>query len=148
VSGTLTVANAATAALLQGATQVTHTAGTLNLSNSGTLDLANHSLLVGTTDTIRQYVARAAGAPLPNGQNPWTGTGLTSSVVKADAALGSPSALALGYFDSRDNAQTGLAVPAGQTLVKYTVYGDANGDRTTDIRDFAVWNNNFFTGNR
>jgi len=56
--------------------------------------------------------------------------------------------LALGYWDSRDNAQTGLSVPAGQTLVHYTVYGDATGDNKTDIKDFAVWSNNYLTGAR
>src|SRR5206468_107869 len=122
--------------------------GSLALTGTGTLDVANTSLIVTTSTNVAAYVARAAGAPLPSGQNAWTGTGLTSSVVKADAALGSPNALALGYFDSRDNAQTNLNVPAGQTLVKYTVYGDATGDRLTDVRDFAVWNNNFFSGNR
>jgi uncharacterized protein (TIGR03382 family) len=144
----MNVGDGANVAFAQAATKVTHSIGTLNLNNTGTLDVGNHTLMVGTTDSIRTYVARAAGPTVPNGENAWTGAGLTSSKVAADAAAGNAKGLALGYWDSRDNAQTGQSVPAGQTMVHYTVYGDATGDGLTDIRDFAVWNNNFFTGNR
>jgi hypothetical protein len=78
----------------------------------------------------------------------WDGTGLTSSYVQADAANNNAKALALGYFDALDNATTNLNLPAGKTLVKFTVYGDATGDGVNDTADFTVWRNNFFKGNR
>jgi hypothetical protein len=124
--------------------------GPLSITATGTLDLGSAGLLLPTSANanIGAYLAQAAGPALPDGEHTWTGTGLTSSVVEADAANGNPKALALGYFDSRDDAQTGLSVRTGQTLVKVTVYGDATGDGINDTADFTIWRNNFFKGNR
>lgn len=139
----VTVGDGGRLQVLQAPTVATNTASSLTITGSGTLDLSNHHLLVNTSDSIRTYVAHAAGAPQPNGLNPWTGPGLTSSLVQADAANGNAKQLALGYFDSRDNADTGLNLPAGQTLVRTTVYGDATGDGKVSIADLSAWNNNF-----
>jgi hypothetical protein len=121
--------------------------GSLTINGVGTLDLGSGSLLAPSAN-VATYVQRAAGAPLPSGMNACTGPGLTNSLVRADAANGNAEALAVGYFDSRDDAQTGLSVPDGYTLVKVTVYGDATGDGVNDTADFTVWRNNFFKGNR
>ena len=146
----LSIGNNTSVTVLPNATaRLANSATSLSIAGSGQLDLANHSLLTTTTNNLRSYIVQAAGPVLPGkGLNGWTGAGLTSSLVKADAANGNAKQLAVGYFDSRDNAQTGLSVPTGKTLVQYTVYGDATGDSKVDIADLSVWNNNFGAGNR
>jgi hypothetical protein len=122
---------------------VLNISASLSIADGGTLDLGAGQLLAPTASGVAAYIAQAAGPARPNGEHAWTGTGVTSGVVQADAANGNANALALGYFDSRDDAQTGLSVPDGYTLVKVTVYGDATGDGVDDTADFTVWRNNF-----
>jgi hypothetical protein len=123
--------------------------GPLSITGAGTLDLGVGNLLAPTSSNLAAYIKQAAGPALAgSGLNAWQGSGLTSRVVQADGAAGNPRHLAIGYFDSQEDAQTGLSVPAGDTLVHYTVYGDATGNGVNDTADFTVWRNNFFAGSR
>jgi hypothetical protein len=104
----------------------------LNLSNND-LDLTNASLAT-VTDQIRQGYANGT----------WAGTGgITSTSAAADpkhlTALGvvlnneggTPLFSAANLFD-------GTVVSAGDVLVKYTYYGDANLDGKVDGSDYSL----------
>jgi len=133
-------------ALIIAVPQVTNTAGTLTINGAGQLDLANHSLITGTDPgTIRQY--------LINGYNggAWNGTGGISS-VNANASYNIPASngghfTALGYTSGTSSVGAALGLATNQTLVKYTIYGDANLDGTVDINDLNIVLSNFLSGN-
>jgi len=124
--------------------QFTNSISTLTLNGSGQMDLGNNTLYTTTSsNTIRQY--------LINGYNggAWNGTGGISS-VNANASYNVPASngghfTALGYSSGTTIAALGLT--AGQTLVKYTIYGDANLDGTVDINDLNIVLSNFLSGN-
>jgi len=146
VGGTLTVNSGALAAIAPGlpSNSVTNSVSTLTLNGSGQFDLANSNLITSTpSNTIRQY--------LINGFNggAWNGTGGISS-VNANASYNIPASngghfTALGYSSGTTIAALGLT--AGQTLVKYTIYGDANLDGIVDINDLNIVLSNFLSGN-
>jgi len=124
----------------------TNTVTSLAIAGSGRLDLANQYLLTTTsTSLIRQY--------LINGYNggAWNGTGGISS-VNANASYNIPASngghfTALGYTSGTSTVGAALGLTAGQTLVKYTIYGDANLDGIVDINDLNIVLSNFLSGN-
>jgi len=146
VGNTLTVNSGALAAIATGVSSnnVTNSVSTLTLNGSGQFDLANSYLITSTpSNTIRQY--------LINGYNggAWNGTGGISS-VNANASYNIPASngghfTALGYSSGTTIAALGLT--AGQTYVRYTIYGDANLDGTVDINDLNIVLSNFLSGN-
>jgi fibronectin-binding autotransporter adhesin len=125
---------------------VTNSVSTLNINGSGNFDLANSNLITSTpSNTIRQY--------LINGYNggAWNGTGGITS-VNANASYNIPASngghfTALGYTSGTSTVGAALGLTAGQTLVKYTIYGDANLDGTVDINDLNIVLSNFLSGN-
>jgi len=148
VGNTLTVNSGALAAIATGVSSnsVTNSVSTLTLNGSGQFDLANSNLITSTpSNTIRQY--------LINGYNggAWNGTGGISS-VNANASYNIPASngghfTALGYTSGTSTVGAALGLTAGQTLVKYTIYGDANLDGTVDINDLNIVLSNFLSGN-
>ena len=115
--------------------------GSLTLSGTAaaptsTLDLTNNTLDVnyGTgadpTASIRAMLiaGRNGGA--------WTGMGITSS-----SAAANPTKYGLGYADGADNVVSGLT--AGDTLIKYTLVGDANLDGVVNFADLGILLNNY-----
>ena len=149
VNGVLSVANGATVALVAGSTRVTNNIAAVSLGTSGTLDIGSHNVFLnGNYTAVNAAVKQAAGAPVgPSGLNPWTGAGITSSLVKTDATNGHPNQSAIAVVDNADFvANGGKNVPAGKVLVSYAAYGDANLDNVVDIADLSIWNNNFFVG--
>jgi fibronectin-binding autotransporter adhesin len=147
VSGTMTISNGTKVAYLSNPYGgVTNTVASLSIVGSGQLDLANSNLITSTpSNTIRQY--------LINGYNggAWNGTGGISS-VNANASYNIPASngghfTALGYTSGTSTVGAALGLTAGQTLVKYTIYGDANLDGTVDINDLNIVLSNFLSGN-
>jgi hypothetical protein len=145
VTGSLTINDGSQLAILSNASGgVTNTISSLAINGGGQLDLANSGLITSTpSNTIRQY--------LINGFNngAWNGTGGISS-VNANANYNIPASngghfTALGY--SSGTTIAALHLTAGQTLVKYTIYGDANLDGTVDINDLNIVASNFLSGN-
>ena len=120
--------------------QYTNSISTLTLNGSGQMDLANNTLYTTTSsNTIRQY--------LINGYNggAWNGTGGISS-INANASYNIPASngghfTALGYSSGTTIAALGLT--PSQTVVKYTIYGDANLDGNVDISDLDIVLSNF-----
>ena len=103
-------------------------AGTLVIDGGGKLDLGDSDLLTTTSaDTIRGYLASARTA-----NNDWSGPGITSSVVAAN-----PAKFSIGYAHAGDASNPFDALPAGTTLVRPTLAGDANLDGTVDFFDIA-----------
>jgi fibronectin-binding autotransporter adhesin len=149
IGGTLTVNDGATASVISsGATSFgyTNSAATLTINGGGQLNLANSALITNTDPgTIRQY--------LINGYNggAWNGTGGINS-VNANANYNIPASngghfTALGYSSGTSTVGAALGLSAGQTLVKYTIYGDANLDGIVDINDLNIVLSNFLSGN-
>jgi autotransporter-associated beta strand protein len=110
---------------------------------SGTLDLANNSLIVDDESqfaTIRAQILNAY-----NGGD-WNGTGIKSSSASVGTtAVGYATASDLGliggsYTDAAGNA-TNLTTDA--VIVKYTYVGDSDLDGDVDADDFSNWFANY-----
>jgi hypothetical protein len=145
----VTIQHTGALVITPGVDRLTHTIGTLSLTGNGTLDIANHDLIIGNTTAaaLQAKVAQSAGVIRPSGYNAWNGVGgLTSSVAKTDATNNNALAYAVGVADSSDNASTGLGLAAGKAIARFTVYGDANLDLVVDGGDFVQWKNNVFAG--
>jgi hypothetical protein len=106
--------------------RVTNTAN-LTITGTGKFDLNNNDLLTPTAPaTIRGYLKNAYTA---NGD--WSGNGLTSSVAAAN-----PAKYTVGYAHAGD-ASNPLDIPAGKTLVRPVLAGDANLDGVVDFFDIT-----------
>jgi hypothetical protein len=120
----LSVSSGASVVLLRSSTPVTNSISQLSLTG-GKLDVGNQDLVTLTGGgTIRSYVA--AGV-------------LFSSAV----AGGGSNNLALGYATSSDTVSSKVSIPAGSTLVKLTLQGDADLSGTVDFNDFLSIQNNY-----
>ena len=142
---TLTVSGSA--ALAAGGGRVLRVTGFSNFP-SGRLDLNDNALVYdytfgGTTQrsTIRNLIktARAGGT--------WTGAGLTSTTARN--AIGANTTL--GYMEATDYKAIygpsatfdGETIDDTAVLVRYTLYGDADFNRTVDFNDFLKLQNGF-----
>jgi hypothetical protein len=108
----------------------------LSLGANGILDLADNALLIdyAGVSSITSIMPKLQSG-YANGT--WNGLGIVSS-----AAASSPLTRTLGIADAANIYSTFPATFAGYNvpdnsalLIRYTLYGDANLDRTTDIRD-------------
>ena len=142
VGGSLIIQSGAKFAVLSGGavtSGVTNTIFNLALFGGGQADLANSGLITSTLfPTVRQY--------LINGYNngAWNGTGGIDSI---NAATNTSHQTALGYTTGTSSVGQGLHLGLNQTLVKYTLYGDANLDGTVDINDLNIVLSNLLSGN-
>ena len=112
--------------------------GSLTISGSGTLDIANNSLFI-TYGSGSDPITTIAGY-IATGYNggAWNGPGIISSV-----ALTPTNGLyyGVGYADGKDDVVAGLT--SGQIEVKYTLLGDANLDGLVNGVDFNILAANF-----
>ena len=133
-------------AVASNTTRYTNTATSLTITGSGRLDLANNSLITSTSPaTIRQYLIAGYNGGV------WNGTGGISS-ISANASYNIPASngghlTALGYTSGTSAAGMALGLATNQTLVKYTIYGDANLDGKVDINDLDIVLSNYLSTN-
>jgi len=160
-NGTLTVGNGSTGATLnvaglaqngvtvnsgsvltlsQGTTPMAAALNALTLNGTGTLDLKNNGFILDYTGasplaTIAAEIASGRNA----GGTPWTGTGITSSIVAAD-----PSQLTIVYglasaILPSGGTFMGQTIPAGANavLARVSFIGDANGDGQVNSQDIV-----------
>ena len=131
-----------------GGTLGTSKLDTLTLSGTGRFDLTDHDLALDYAGaspiaSVRGQIATAFGT------GNWAGAGLTSSL--AAAASSTPDKTGLGYAEATDLFGTfpasfgGVSVDGSTVLVRYTLLGDANLDRTVGIADFSRLGANFNT---
>ena len=114
----------------------------LLLFGSGTLDVARQSVLIDYTGTSPLASIRQR---LTSGYNfgAWNGTGITSS-----AAAATPSG-SVGYADATELFTTFPAVFAGvpidgtTLIIRHTISGDADLDRTVSLGDFSRLASNY-----
>ena len=106
-----------------------------SLSDSGTVDVQNNTLLInygdpvgGTADPVASIRAQLVSG-YASGR--WNGPGINSSAVTGNPGYG------VGYADSADPGNPAGLAP-GTIEVKYTLYGDANLDRVVNGTDFAI----------
>jgi hypothetical protein len=109
----------------------------------GTLDVANHNLVVDTTggaDKSAKLTALQQQITAGRNGGNWQGTGITSSTVVADIAGGISTAVVVA-----DNADLNKGIFGNATansnslLIQRTVIGDGNLDGLVTIADFLVW---------
>jgi murein DD-endopeptidase MepM/ murein hydrolase activator NlpD len=129
-----------------GADKVLRTVG-LSITGTGVLNIADHAAVVQATAATRltrlaavQNLIKSAHDSSPSA---WTGPGLTSS-----AAAANPASRAVGYMLNGTGGTTyatfdGLPVDLNSILVRYTVLGDLNLDKTVSISDFIDLSSNF-----
>jgi hypothetical protein len=125
-------------------TSLTSSAGTLDLSLAGTLDLADNDLVIRPTPAAKPALLSAASGWLVSGYagGLWNGTGIVSSHAAANPNMDTGLVLAdnaladLGEFG-------GVAVDENSLLLKYTYYGDIDVNGQVDADDLTVFANNF-----
>jgi len=137
--GAVNISSGGYLAVASNTTQATNTVTSLTITGSGQLDLGNNSLITSTSPSlVRQYLI--AGY---NG-GAWNGTGGISSI---NAAASSNHTMALGYTSGSGSVGAGLGLYAGQSLVKYTIYGDANLDGVVNGSDLNIVLKNYLSTN-
>ncbi len=129
--------------------------GTVGVAGTGVLEVTGLALVAGgTVDVgtgylvVRNSTPAAVAGYVAGGYagGTWSGTGITSSAARTDAAR----LHAVGTLPNNDGSGNALygagsAVPqfggyvplVNDVLVRYTVYGDANLDGRVDGRDYA-----------
>lgn len=118
--------------------------GLFSIHPSGFLDLADNSMII---DFLEPPPLASIQPLLTSGYNSgaWNGNGIRSSIA---AAAGDT---ALGFAEATDIFTTFPAMFAGEelennaVLITYTLYGDANLDRTVNLADFNRLAANFGT---
>jgi hypothetical protein len=115
----------------------TNLASYLSIGAGGIVDLNNQNLLTSATSTILQY--------LTSGYNHGSWNGTSAAIVSTAAAQSSGSSTrTLGYATAGvDPVAPSVSIPAGDTLVKYTVPGDADLSGTVDFNDFLALQNGY-----
>jgi hypothetical protein len=111
---------------------------------SGALDLNDNDLIVtaSTYGAVTSLIASARNA------GSWNGSGITSS----SAAAATPRNRTLGtltgaqYLSTGQTTFDGFTVAAGDVLVKYTYYGDADLNGVVNFDDYARIDGGFNTG--
>src|SRR5262249_41818283 len=141
-NGSLNIGAGAGTALLQVATSSgTGHLGSITMSAGSHFDLVNNNMIITSGANIPALIKQAANL----GQ--WTGiTGITSS--RAQASIANSTRTALGYATGAQfTANTGFVLFNGQpfsptdTLVMYTLDGDANMDGSATFSDFLKLQN-------
>ena len=125
--GSVTVSDQSTLNVAVTTPHVTNTTTSLTLNGSGTLNVANSSVVV----NYGVGNASPASSILTAIINATNGTGgITSSL------LASHPGTAIGYVDANDNAPTGTNVLAGTVKFGYALQGDTGLRGTVDLQDY------------
>jgi hypothetical protein len=144
--GTLNIASGGRADIASGGSDKVLRTNNLNLSGSGTLNIADHSAIVQATAATRLAVLAAVQNLIKSahdGAPAWTGAGLTSSAAAANQA-----SRAVGYMLNGAGGTTyanfdGQPVDLNSILIRFTLVGDLNLDKTVSISDFIDLSSNF-----
>ncbi len=109
----------------------------LTVAPSGKLDLTNHDLILDYSGASPLSAVRTG---LTSGYNggAWTGNGITSSVAAVTSNRSLGYAEATDLFSSFPASFANQSIDNTAVLVRYTISGDANLDRTVDISDLGV----------
>ena len=136
-------------ALLAGGSSVVNTRAVAT-SAGGKIDLTDGAMIVDYTGATPIASIRAAVATGYNGGD-WLGAGISSSAAADAAANPSTDKTGLGVvhatdlFTSFPATFAGESVDADSVLIRYTLAGDSNLDRTVNIADFSRLASNFNT---
>jgi hypothetical protein len=107
-----------------------------NLSNLGTLNLQNNTVIINYGSGADPISAIAAEIKTGYAGGTWTGAGIMSTNAQSNSSYG------IGYADAADPGNpAGLA--SGQIEVMYTLLGDANLDHKVNGSDFTLMAANF-----
>jgi fibronectin-binding autotransporter adhesin len=111
----------------------------LTIANGATVDVGKYTMAISNSSagTVYQEVAAAF-----NGGR-WTGTNGSIGVITSSAAASDTTHLTAVGVATGLTSFEGTAVPAGDVLVKYTYYGDANLSGAVDGSDYSLVDNGF-----
>jgi hypothetical protein len=122
----------------------------LNIAAGATLDLNDNDMVVDYTGATTYGTIKSKIVSAYSG-NTWTGTGITSGVVRSQA--GSAHETGLGYAEasavlgSNPGSYSGVdGIDNTAVIVRYTWKGDANLDGAVDTVDFNILAANFAGG--
>jgi hypothetical protein len=108
-----------------------------NLTLNGVIDLAGGAMIVQQfatlNSTVRSWATNGYAAGAWNGTAP---SGAINSSLAAGSALGDAVGFARGS-EAGISSIGGLGISPGDTLVRYTLYGDANLDAVVDVTDLG-----------
>ena len=136
-TGGLFVAGAGTVNVRAGRSNALQVAA-LTITAPGVIDLNDNDMIVGSstpTSSVIGYVslARNGGA--------WTGSGLTSTAARNNASHATTLGVLVGAEYTAESGGltnfSGRAFAPGDTLVKYTWYGDSNLDGRVTFDDYV-----------
>jgi hypothetical protein len=108
----------------------------LSIGSEGTLDVTDNTLRL-TSGDIKGITSLLTSGP-NSGAGYWKGSGILSSTAAADTTF----LTSLGVLQAAaDTTLDGLTLYAGNVLIKYTYYGDANLDAKVDGSDYSLIDN-------
>ncbi|MBC8107570.1 MAG: M36 family metallopeptidase [Anaerolineae bacterium] len=118
--------------------------GGLAMAPNATLDLGDNDMMVTDTSASTLSAIQALMDSARSGGT-WSGSGITSTAAKNNAAHNTTLGAMLGS-DYPGGTFNGQSVPANAVLVKYTYYGDTDFNGVVDFDDYsrvdAGFNNN------
>jgi hypothetical protein len=137
----LTVSTGTVKAIVGGGNAGTSRVGALAIAAGAKLDLSDHKLIVAGGDIA------AVTAMVKTGYNggAWNGSGVMTSAAGSANALGVARADEVGLGGG---VFGGISVAAGDVLVAYTLYGDADLDGAVNFNDLARLAQNYNTGGK
>jgi hypothetical protein len=107
-----------------------------NLSNLGTLNIQNNTVIINYGSGADPISSIAAQIKSGYAGGAWTGSGIMSTNAQSNSSYG------IGYADAADPGNpAGLA--SGQIEIMYTLLGDANLDHKVNGADFTLMAANF-----
>ena len=131
----LTIGSGATVQLAKSTVPVGQVLSLSSLTDGGTLDLTNNTVIINYgsgPDPINSIAALVASG---YSGGTWTGTGIISSLAQTNHSYG------IGYADYAGGNPAGLS--SGQIELTYTLLGDANLDYKVNGSDFTLMAANF-----
>jgi autotransporter-associated beta strand protein len=144
----LNVSTGATVQIAASSGNVSYVPTLSALNNSGTIDLTNNAMVIqnssGTLATLSAEVKAGYNGVA------WNGTSGSAGVILSSAAAADTTHLtAIGIstgLTSFQGAGGSVTVGAGDVVLKYTYYGDANLDGQVNSADYTRIDSGFLTG--
>lgn len=139
----LSLATGTTASIPLGGGQRTLVVGSLSITGTAKLDLADHAMIVRTGGGV------AAVQPLlATGSNggAWNGAGIVSTAAAANPAGVTTVGVAANAILGRTAFAGVTGLTPSDVLLKYTYYGDSDLSGATTLDDFTIYLNGYRTG--
>jgi hypothetical protein len=141
--GGLTIGTGGVAVVASGGNKVLTTTD-LSITGTGKLDLTDQDMIIRYNPRANPFVTVQSLVTSGYAAGAWTGAGINSSAAAANSAR----TTGIGYADNATLGRTSLdgqPVDATSILLRYTLDGDANLDRTVGFNDLVIVAQNYGT---